>query len=164
MIEPAAPGLQSIPGAAQRKENTVRSPLDRFRAFYVTDESGCWLWVGYVRPNGYGQFRPGGSLPPAYAHRWSYEQFVRPLMPKQVVDHLCRVRHCVNPEHLEAVDQRTNLLRGQTIPARLATRTHCDNGHEFTADNSYTNTDGTRRCRTCKNAYQQRAYWRRKAR
>lgn len=71
-------------------------------------EWSCWLWQGHVRPDGYGQ--AGRS---ELAHRWSYETFVGPIPEGMHLDHVCRVRACVNPAHLEPVTREENLRRGR---------------------------------------------------
>lgn len=110
---------------------------------------GCILWTGGVDPGGYGR-RVGG----AYAHRYACEQAKGPIPSGLVLDHLCRVRHCVNPDHLEPVTNCENILRGVSPVAVNARRTHCKNGHEFTEANTYwrVQSDGTglgRMCRRC---------------
>jgi hypothetical protein len=79
---------------------------------------GCWLWTAHVNPRtGYVQFRIGGrSGKMVLAHRWSYEHFVGPIPDGLQIDHLCRVRHCVNPSHLEPVTARENRLRQPVSP------------------------------------------------
>src|SRR3990167_11363030 len=83
---------------------------------------GCWLWTGYVDPRyGYGRYGAKGNR--YQAHRLVYE-LLRGSIPKGVgLDHLCRVRACVNPSHLEPVDCRTNLLRGKTRAAENHAKT-----------------------------------------
>ncbi len=81
-------------------------------------------------------------------HRWSYNRFKGPIPEGMELDHLCRNRLCVNPNHLEPVTSRENTLRGETIPARLITVTHCPEGHEYTKDNTYTYKN-MRHCREC---------------
>jgi hypothetical protein len=127
-----------------------RDLLDRFFEKVTVNSGGCWLWRGPVHRNGYASFNLGGHQgKKVLAHRWAYENFIGPV-PKQLdLDHLCRVRHCVNPEHLEAVTRRVNLLRGETIPAAHAHKTYCINGHEFTKTNTYRKANGTRQCRAC---------------
>ncbi|MEV4271931.1 HNH endonuclease signature motif containing protein [Micromonospora aurantiaca (nom. illeg.)] len=95
----------------------------------------------------------GGVIRPA--HRIAYEMKRGPVPDGLELDHLCRNRRCVRPAHLEPVTRRTNLLRGETIPARLAERTHCRHGHEFTPENTY-QWRGSRFCRTCRAAAQAR--------
>lgn len=124
-------------------------PARRFAALYAVDPSGCWPWTGWTDPNGYAKFTTGKKA--HLAHRWSYEQHVGPIPDGLVLDHLCRVRHCVNPEHLEPVLQKVNALRGYGVPALNARKTHCKRGHEFDAANTYIDpTSGARQCRRCK--------------
>lgn len=99
------------------------------------DGDGCWLWTGFAL-NGYGRFGGSGWGWCANAHRWAYERLVGPIPQGLVLDHLCRVHSCVNPAHLEPVTNHENLMRGDTIPARNAAKTHCVNGHEFTPENT----------------------------
>lgn len=91
------------------------------------DTSGeCWLWTGYRLPNGYGQAAYAGQR---YAHRVAYVLTFGPIPEGMTIDHLCRVRHCVRPSHLEAVTNRDNILRGTGASARNASRTECTRGH-----------------------------------
>jgi len=108
--------------------------------------TSCWLWTGYVNPNGYGMV--GGLGRTTYAHRLAYERWRGPLASGMVVDHVCRIRHCTNPDHLEAVTNRENILRGVGATAVNARKTHCKRGHEFTPENTWTY-QGMRRCRAC---------------
>lgn len=109
----------------------------------------CELWAGRRMVNGYGVLstaRGTGVL----AHRWAYEQFVGPIPEGLVIDHLCRVRHCVNPDHLEAVTNEENLRRGAGYGLRNGMRSTCINGHEYTPENTYTHpTKGSVTCREC---------------
>jgi hypothetical protein len=120
---------------------------------YVTKASdGCWLWTGYCIPQGYGSFWDGKRR--QRAHRWAYEHFVGPIPKDCVLDHLCRVHRCVNPDHLEAVTQSVNVLRGD-LPEMMRTKwgnlTHCKRGHEFTPENTiYNSRSGNRSCRQCR--------------
>lgn len=119
---------------------------------YIVQESGCWEWVGTINPDGYGQFRVDGSL--RRAHRVLYEQSNGPIPPGLTLDHLCRNRGCVRPDHLEAVSQRVNTMRGDTPAARNAGKTHCPMGHALGAGNLVASQvkQGWRRCRECYNA------------
>jgi hypothetical protein len=110
-------------------------------------ETPCWIWAKYIARTGYGQTFAGGRV--VYAHRHFYEQYVEPIPEGLQIDHLCRVRSCVNPEHLEAVTQRENILRGNSLGALRARQTHCKHGHEFTPENTRIASNGTRRCRAC---------------
>jgi hypothetical protein len=85
----------------------------------------------------------------------AYELAIGPIPEGLTIDHLCRNRGCVNPAHLEAVTNRTNLLRGDGIAALNARKTHCKRGHEFTPENTYVWREGTRACRACHTAQEQ---------
>jgi len=126
------------------------TPEERF--WRNVDQSGsCWLWTGYVKPNGYASFYPGGGrhVAKVYAHRFSYELANGPIPDGMEIDHACNVRHCVNPEHLDVVTHRGNLDRAKSR------RTHCKYGHPFSGDNLYVH-GGYRYCRTCRLARVQR--------
>lgn len=84
-----------------------------------------------------------------YAHRVMYENMVGEIPKDLQIDHLCRVRRCINPLHLEAVTRKENILRGNGMGARMARKTHCLRGHEFTPENTYKSKRG-RECRTCR--------------
>lgn len=110
-------------------------------------ECGCWLWEGECN-RGYGivyikerKYR---------AHRVSYRLHKGPIPPGLTLDHLCRVRCCVNPDHLEAVDCKENVLRGAGVTAQNSRKTHCSRGHELTPE---TTRLGSRKrgrdCRLC---------------
>lgn len=124
--------------------------LERFLAKVEKTET-CWLWKGYVAPNGYGQVGMTSPRRVAYAHRVAYELLVGPIPADKQLDHLCRVRRCVRPDHLEAVDQRTNLLRGDGWSGRNARKTHCPAGHAYDeANTGHWKTRGVSRgCRAC---------------
>jgi hypothetical protein len=126
---------------------------DRF--WSKVDRSGsCWLWVGKQNNRGYGIFHADGRS--LLAHRVAYELEVGPIPDGLTLDHVrskgCRNRHCVNPDHLEPVTQRENVLRGSGFAALNAAKTHCPRGHQYTPENTYANPhpDGGRICRTCK--------------
>lgn len=124
-----------------------RSSLDKLVDKIEFTES-CWLWRGTLTDHGYGRVvRPGRSK---YAHRVAYEDIVGPIPDGLVIDHLCRVHACVNPDHLEPVTSRVNSLRGETLAARQAAQTHCIKGHPFEGANLVIGTRGARICRTCR--------------
>lgn len=109
--------------------------------------TGCWLWMGTLNKGGYGSVSV--KMKRRLAHRVMYEHYRGPIPKPLVLDHLCRTPVCVNPDHLEAVTDRVNLLRGNTLTARRAAQTHCMRGHAFTPENTYRKPNGTRRCRAC---------------
>jgi HNH endonuclease len=122
--------------------------LERFSKSYRVDPiTGCWVWVGRVNENGYGEFSDKRSI---RAHRWSYEHFVGPIPKGLVIDHLYRNRACVNPspEHLEVVTYRINNLRGFS-PNMIAANTNiCKRGHSY-ENNTYLSYKG-RTCKACR--------------
>ena len=116
----------------------------------IDSQTNCWNWIASKYPNGYGQFVHGlnGRFKGIGAHRYAYELLVGPIPEGLQIDHLCRNRACVNPSHMEAVTQRVNLLRGETIAARQARQTQCVRGHPFNEVNTYS-WKGHRKCRAC---------------
>lgn len=123
----------------------------------------CWLWTANLSSAGYGRFYVG-SRTVAQATRWAYEQEVGPIPEGFQLDHLCRVRACVRPSHLEPVTQRENMLRGMGLPGVNARKTHCPQGHEYTPENTIPSGPGGahRKCRICVNA--RRRVWDRERR
>lgn len=111
---------------------------------------GCWLWTGSTS-SGYGQIMD--NYRNLRVHRVVYELTRGPIPVGLQLDHLCRVRHCVNPDHLEPVTNRENAIRGvmpQQTRARMLARTHCKRGHPFVGDNLHITPAGARECRACK--------------
>lgn len=91
----------------------VKRPIgERALAKFDIDSSGCWLWSGKVDRYGYGKVWVSGARE-AIAHRVVYETVVGPIPDGLVIDHLCRTPACVNPDHLDPVPQRENLMRGE---------------------------------------------------
>lgn len=132
----------------------VRPIKDRIHdSVNITDtgfDTPCWLWKKSLIWSGYAKTWYQGKT--VAAHRLSYEVFIGPIPDGLQVDHLCKIKHCVNPEHLEPVTPRTNVMRADTVAARNAAKTHCGEGHEYAGDNLLiVQTTGERRCRTCTN-------------
>lgn len=126
------------------------------RKFIPVPESGCWLWTGCTAKAGYGRFNDGNGT--RNAHAIAFEHWKGFRAPRGFhTDHLCRVRCCVNPDHLEVVTPKTNLLRGASFSAIHSQRTHCPKGHPYDENNCIMESDRGykhRRCRICKNARQ----------
>ena len=126
------------------RKYTRTAPLipseERFWA-KVNKTETCWLWTG-ARSRGYGSFPMDGL---GGAHRWAYLHLVGPIPEGLELDHLCRVRHCVRPDHLEPVTHAENMRRG-VWNNRL--KTHCVHGHPFDEANT-TWWKNKRSCRTC---------------
>jgi hypothetical protein len=127
--------------------------LQRFwQKVHIDLVTGCWEWEGGHNQYGYGCFS-NEELRPVLAHRWAYEQFEGSIPEGLQIDHLCRNRNCVNPRHMEPVGLDENLRRGDRSNQhgkRQKYRTHCPNGHEYTAENTIRKAYGIRTCRTCK--------------
>jgi hypothetical protein len=107
----------------------------------------CWEWTRSKNKGGYGQFRFKGRS--YLAHKYAYESLVGPIPDGLELDHRCRNHGCVNPDHLEAVTRRVNIMRGESTSSRNARKTHCKRNHEFTDENTRITMRGTRVCRTC---------------
>lgn len=133
-----------------------RAAIDRFRNWYVVnEETGCWDWQGFTL-RGYGRFwHDGGQL----AHRFAYEHYRGAISDDLVVDHLCRNRSCVNPDHMELVTPAENTRRGER-----ATRATCPSGHPYDKVTTNRRTGHQqRRCSTCDREYFRVRYQREKA-
>lgn len=135
-------------------------PIRLWARLWAKTEAGpgdCWLWTGATN-QGYGVLgtKKGGPYKQFRTHRLAYEFMVGPIPDGLTLDHLCRVRNCVNPDHLEPVTSTENSKRivwgGSQMKANWS---HCMNGHEFTPENTLSY-DGRRRCRECWNASQRR--------
>lgn len=139
-----------------------KPPEDRFWR-RVTPTGFCWLWDGFIMPNGYGQFPLVTPKRHVYAHRWAYEALVAPIPEGMVIDHLCRVRACVNPDHLVPCTQAENIARSFHPSHRCAWTGMCQSGkHEMRPENTYEWTSkktghGMRRCRACRRERERRA-------
>ena len=129
--------------------------------------SGCWLWTANISGAGYGKYK--AERRSCLAHRTAYELVKGPIPTGLQIDHLCRVRCCINPDHLEAVTISVNQRRGlspakireqhKAVAMRQRAKTHCPHGHEYTPENLITRTSPpyrrpSRMCRICENANQ----------
>ncbi len=111
--------------------------------------SGCWLWTGHLNRKGYGVLRQQS------AHRAAYELFVGPIPAGLQIDHLCRVRCCVNYQHMEVVTLQENVKRG-VVGIFHRSKTHCPKGHPYDHANTILH-NGERRCRECANSQKKEA-------
>lgn len=124
--------------------------IDRFFARVSVAPDGCWIWDGARYATGYGTFAFGKKS--FVAHRVAYLMCKGAYPLGLDLDHLCRVRPCVNPAHLEPVTRQENLRRS---PLCSASRTHCPHGHEYDAENTYVY-EGRRFCRACRRRHDRR--------
>ena len=139
------------------RANGVRSRYDKSltvteRFWAWVEVADCWMWVGTTE-DGYGRFWDGERL--WVAHRWLWTQLVGEVAEGLQLDHLCRNRACVNPDHLEPVTQTVNVRRGASV------RPFCKKGHPRSGANALPRRGGGSTCRTCDNARQREARMRR---
>lgn len=141
-------------------------PRADWKTLYEVDQAGCWIWQGRLDRDGYGC--RGGSMRSEFgtdrAHRAFYMMLVGEIPEGLVIDHLCRVTACVNPDHLEPVTPEENTRRGENFLATNRKVTHCPQGHVYAGENLVIKVAGNSRkrvCRTCRNAQALHA-WRRK--
>lgn len=135
---------------------------ERFDAKWVIwPPTGCWVWLASRTTAGYGNILIGsskdGSRSMEYAHRLSYEFHIGPILPGFQIDHLCRVRCCINPAHLELVTHAENVKRGdagKATGAKQRQKTHCPRGHPYNLHAYYWNNE--RSCRVCKHEWDRR--------
>jgi len=141
--------------------------LARIAEKFEVDENGCWLYTGGTNTTGYGRFWYNNAT--VYPHRLVYELTVGPIPEGLQIDHTCHTvecrevpcphRRCINPDHLKPATCKANLNRGRNA---LREKTHCPAGHEYTAENTYTQLTGGRRCRACQRAHVRRQQQRRR--
>lgn len=138
---------------------------DRLTLLQREHGEGCWPWPGVRDKDGYCYASWEGKS--TYAHIAAYRALVGPIPAGLTIDHLCRVRQCINPAHMEPVTMRVNILRGTSPSAKNAIKTHCKHGHAFTEENtgaqrSHGQIAGRccRRCQAHRQAAQRRKNWR----
>lgn len=138
----------------------AKSPHNFWRRVMPVTESGCWIWTGCSTKQGYGSFGwkdENGKGVLALAHRISWALSRGPIPDGLVIDHLCKVTCCVNPDHLEPVTQKENYWRSNAREGTIAFNasiTTCPQGHEYTPDNTLIRINRgykCRRCKTCEN-------------
>lgn len=132
----------------------MKSIAERFENKYQpVPWSGCWLWTAAIDDSGYGEIKAPTEFGNRKfkAHRVSYEIHKGEITMQFVVDHICRVPACVNPDHLRAITKIENTMIGFGYMAINARRDNCNHGHEFTKENTIFKDSKRRRCKTCKN-------------
>ena len=132
-----------------RSPSSCPTLAGRFMARLVVLETGCWTLKGAPDTTGYVRIRDRGAKRYSHGHRVAYNLFKGPVPEGLQIDHLCRNRRCVNPDHLEAVTQRENILRGMGFAAIAVRTNRCTRGHEYTPENTLRYSGGKRDCRSC---------------
>lgn len=149
----------------RRKLRILGVPASFWAKVHLEDRgyrTPCLIYTGTIATNGYGVATFGGRQ--YKAHRIAYEAVNGPIPINDEtgkpfpLDHLCRVRSCVNPDHLEPVTDAVNVLRGISPHAVNARKTHCVNGHEYAPENTATDSSGHRYCRECSRDRDRRRY------
>ena len=119
--------------------------MDRFLS-KVEKTDTCWVWNAARNEFGYGYFFNKKMV---RSHRFSYELHKGKIPEDKEIDHICKNRRCVNPEHLEAVTRRENIRRSDNFISKEMNVTHCPHGHEYNEENTYLNKN-KRYCRICR--------------
>ena len=134
------------------KVNYRGTVVERFwRRIEPEPNSGCWLWIGATNGNGYAKLSVNGRM--NEAHRVSYEMFVGKIPIGLDIDHLCRIRSCVNPNHLRILTRQQNVMCGQHPNVIRSRANRCLRGHTF----DYVDPRGHKRCRECRRQRDRRA-------
>jgi hypothetical protein len=145
--------------------NDERLPTRFWNKVNVNQRTGCWEWTGCLNAYGYGHVWDRETKGTVRAHRFAFQKLIGPIPDGMELDHVCRVRHCVNPEHLDVVTTAENSRRSPVVAGVFArgvsmqlSKTHCPYGHEYTDANLIVDADGHRVCRECRNDKYKRWY------
>ena len=115
---------------------------------YIREPGECWIWTASTKASDYGQFMMDGKN--WLSHRLAYEDQVGPIPGGLTLDHLCRVRKCCNPSHLEAVTIQENIRRGRAWNRNNTRKAACRLGHPYVESNISIGTDGVWECLACR--------------
>ena len=145
--------------------NRIQWFINLWRGIDWSTPDDCWPWRWSVDSNGYGQLFVPEHHRRFRTHQLTYRLWRGTVTDGLELDHLCRNSRCANPQHLEPVTHRVNILRGKSPAARAAHRTHCLKGHQLSADNlRLCDLPERRRCLMCDRARNRRSYYRHRAR
>ena len=133
----------------------IRNKKKYIKSKIILDKNGCWNYPYSIQTNGYARIQG------KYAHRVSYETFKRVIPEGLTIDHLCKNKICVNPDHMEPVTAVENVMRSNAIPAMNARKTHCLRGHLLSGDNLVIYAK-KRQCRECFRVRNLKAYYKRR--
>lgn len=126
----------------------------------IINHNDCWNFTGHISKSGYGKLRIKNKV--VYAHRYYYENLKGKIPQNLQLDHLCRNRSCVNPDHLEIVDSKTNTMRSPIAIASInLKKIKCKNGHDYNKKNTLwikTKTGKGRVCLICKRSRENNRY------
>lgn len=148
--------MKQILITTQNDYSLLNKRLEEFFSSIQFNESNwCWEWTRSLSA-GYGYFRLYDKK--ISVHRISYQLFKGQIPNDKELDHLCRNTKCCNPEHLEPISHKENVLRGNGPTAINSQKTHCDNGHEYTLENTFIRKNGNRDCRMCMKISKRKSY------
>ncbi len=150
-------------GSTDRLQSGLKAKPLRDRIDAQTDRTGdCWIWIGAMHTSGYGKVGAGGDGGATLlAHRASYELSVGPIPEGHQIDHLCRNRACVKPQHLEPVPALINMRRMNAACGIGSAKIECPKGHPYSEENT-SHRNGRRHCKTCARDRARRNYQPRK--